>query len=91
MNQRTQDVTVQAAEQRLGGEQVVKSLDRINQAAGEAVSSTDLIANSAADLQHQANELLAAIAFFKLSEELTRQVASSVPAPRLGMLSEAKR
>ncbi|MNY59628.1 hypothetical protein D3C86_1960950 [compost metagenome] len=91
MNQRTQDVTLQATEQRQGGEQVVRSLERINQSAAEAVSSTDLIASSAADLQRQAHELLAAIAFFKVSEEQALRVAASAPAPGVGLLSEASR
>ncbi|HEY9899159.1 MAG TPA: methyl-accepting chemotaxis protein [Pantanalinema sp.] len=90
MNQRTQDVTLQAAEQRQGGEQVVRSLERINQSAAEAVSSTGLIASSAADLQRQASELLAAIAFFKLSEELALRVPPS-SGPGLGLLGEATR
>lgn len=80
MNQRTQDVSVTAAEQRMGGEQVVHSLERINQAASAAVEDTDLIARSASDLQRQAQELLAAIAFFKLGEETTHQATSGVAA-----------
>ncbi|MBO9539907.1 HAMP domain-containing protein [bacterium] len=90
MNHRTQDVSLKAAEQRQGGEQVVQSLERINQAAAEAVDSTALIARSAGDLQTQAQELLAAIAFFKLSEETSRRIAADPGASAPKLLREAR-
>jgi methyl-accepting chemotaxis protein len=79
MSRMTSQVSTAASAQKEGGEQVIRAVDRIQQAVQESSHSTASIAVSAADLAAHAQDLMAAIAFFKASQEAPQVVESVVP------------
>ncbi|HEY9854468.1 MAG TPA: methyl-accepting chemotaxis protein [Stenomitos sp.] len=78
MNAMTMEVNGITADQRRGSQEVVQAIESINRSAQETVKGTSLIAESAASLQHQANDLLEAIAFFKTAQAEAAQTLSLV-------------
>jgi methyl-accepting chemotaxis protein len=79
MSRMTHQVSTATASQKEGGEQVIRAVDRIQQAVQESCNSTASIAASAADLEARAQELMAAIAFFKASQEQPQVIESVIP------------
>ncbi len=80
MSAMTVEVNAVTADQRLGSQQVVSAIENINRSAQEAVQGTSLIAQSAASLQTQAEDLLEAIAFFKTAQAASERTLNRVVA-----------
>ncbi|HEY9898559.1 MAG TPA: methyl-accepting chemotaxis protein [Pantanalinema sp.] len=84
MDQLTKTVTYATSEQRQGAGQVVIAVDSLSKSSQEAAIATEQVARAADDLNHQAQSLQAAVAFFKVDEperRLERRVgALSLPS-----------
>lgn len=79
----TKTVTYATSEQRQGTNQVVAAVENLSQSAQEANRATDQVSQAALDLNHQAESLQQAVAFFSLGGHeapLELRVSADVPA-----------
>ena len=69
MNQRTQEVSHATAEQKRGGELVVKAMENISKIARDNLSTVEEMSNATANLARQAANLAQLVAVFRVERE----------------------